>query len=752
MEINQSIKINAVNYKILTQINTDNSAISDLWQAEDKQGKLVVIKTVKTSAFLDASDETKEKFLEHLNREIEFLSQQQKSPCHFIISLLNSGTYNKLPALVLPFIPLNLAEYIKQSNKVALVQHLDWCLQISLGLASIHRAGYFYRDLKLSNILTNSKGETLKLIDFGTAKLNTTNKLHTYSGTPSRMAPEQMLPINRHQQADGRYHYEYETDHRTDFFALGLILFELITGIQELTSQHDIQSLRENQGAQAAWEKRNDLGGINTREVKLFEDQLMRNHDAQAHSTFMQDAQRPEYIGELTALISSLLARDKNDRPDSAELIIDSLSKIIIPLAGDSNIYAFTAKDEAPYPVENHAKHFSTYRYFYIAAFTISSFAASYFYPTIKAQLLSQSRPPSLLTELPFDDFEPIAAIKIEQKKLRSSTAVPELNTSLTDNKTLEVQETKKPSIEATQPTIISIAKPEVKIPPTDNKTLEVQEVKKSSTEAIQATIISVAKPEVKIPPTDNKLPEVQEVKKPSIEATQPILISVAKPEVKIPLNGNKILAVKDNIEPSFPAKIAHNFPIENMLYINSDIFIMGNDQGNYDEKPERQVSIQPFYVSQRLVTEKQYHEYCINTRQACAESNKISQKPITQINKQEALDYISYLTRQSSYSVRLLSEAEWEYLAINKKVIFNHLEWTADCIHYNYKGAPMNAVAWLGENKGNCQMSSLRGNSVGKDLTNKAQHNRFPAPNTIKKNNLGFRVAFHLSQENKND
>jgi serine/threonine protein kinase len=90
-----------------------------------------------------------------------------------------------------------------------------------LALDAIHSAGVVHRDLKPENIFV-STNHNVKIVDFGTAKgliesdLANITREGTIVGTPLYMSPE-------HAQGRG-------VDHRTDLYALGCLLFEMLSG------------------------------------------------------------------------------------------------------------------------------------------------------------------------------------------------------------------------------------------------------------------------------------------------------------------------------------------------------------------------------------------------------------------------------------------------------------------------------------------------------------------------------------------
>jgi serine/threonine protein kinase len=118
---------------------------------------------------------------------------------------------------------------------------LDLAVQIAAGLSAAHDAGIVHRDLKPENILVTRDGR-VKIVDFGLAKAfapaaaeavgpepTTLTLPGVLVGTPHYMSPE---------QASGSV-----VDFRSDQFALGLILYEMATGVQPFRRQTPVQTM-----------------------------------------------------------------------------------------------------------------------------------------------------------------------------------------------------------------------------------------------------------------------------------------------------------------------------------------------------------------------------------------------------------------------------------------------------------------------------------------------------------------------------
>ena len=110
----------------------------------------------------------------------------------------------------------DLASVIRRMGRPSAEKAIQMARQVCAGLAAAHANGVLHRDLKPANIMLDGRGR-VRLMDFGLSGL--AQELHSsteFAGTPIYMAPEQL---------DGSV-----ATVRTDVYALGAVLYELITG------------------------------------------------------------------------------------------------------------------------------------------------------------------------------------------------------------------------------------------------------------------------------------------------------------------------------------------------------------------------------------------------------------------------------------------------------------------------------------------------------------------------------------------
>lgn len=138
------------------------------------------------------------------------------------------------PFIVMEYLEgTDLERQIKQRGGLPVPEAIDYLLQTCEGVAEVHAAGIIHRDLKPSNLFLVKRRDgtpCVKLVDFGISKpLESVEEMALTDtewivGSPMYMAPEQL----RH----GR-----DVDLRTDVWALGLVLYRLLTGKHAFEAQ-----------------------------------------------------------------------------------------------------------------------------------------------------------------------------------------------------------------------------------------------------------------------------------------------------------------------------------------------------------------------------------------------------------------------------------------------------------------------------------------------------------------------------------
>jgi len=120
-----------------------------------------------------------------------------------------------------------LLSRLRRGAALSVNESIGIARQICAGLREAHAHGIVHRDLKPANIMIDSSG-VVKIMDFGIARHSQENdhSTTTIAGTPEYMAPEQI-----ELKAMGP---------RTDIYALGLLLYEMVTGAQAFTGETTI--------------------------------------------------------------------------------------------------------------------------------------------------------------------------------------------------------------------------------------------------------------------------------------------------------------------------------------------------------------------------------------------------------------------------------------------------------------------------------------------------------------------------------
>jgi len=197
--------------------------MGEVWRARDTRlGREVALKLIRET--IHADPEARRRF------EQEARATAQLGHPN-VVTLYDVGEHEGAPFLVCELLEGETLRARLEKGRLPAPQALEWAAQVARGLASAHEKGILHRDLKPENLFVTRDG-VLKILDFGLARLrppdgesSLASRAETASqqtrpgalmGTLAYMSPEQArgLPL----------------DERTDVFALGAILYEMLAG------------------------------------------------------------------------------------------------------------------------------------------------------------------------------------------------------------------------------------------------------------------------------------------------------------------------------------------------------------------------------------------------------------------------------------------------------------------------------------------------------------------------------------------
>ncbi len=206
-------------YKLLQQIGEGGCGVVYMAEQEEPVQRRVALKVIKLGM------DTKS-VIARFEAERQALAMMDHPN---IAKVLDAGsTENGRPYFVMELVRgIKITDYCDQ-NKLPMTERLNLFMQVCNAIQHAHQKGIIHRDIKPSNILvTLHDGKPVpKVIDFGIAKATqgrlTDQTLFTafeqFIGTPAYMSPEQA-------EMSG-----LDIDTRSDIYALGVLLYELLTG------------------------------------------------------------------------------------------------------------------------------------------------------------------------------------------------------------------------------------------------------------------------------------------------------------------------------------------------------------------------------------------------------------------------------------------------------------------------------------------------------------------------------------------
>ena len=208
-------------YEILDLLGA--GGMSEVYRARDTRlGREVAVKVIASASSLDASR------VDRLMKEARAVSRLNHPR---ICTLHDVGQENGVPFLVMELLEGTTLAHELDKGHLSAVRAVAIAIEIAEALNAAHSRGVIHRDLKPSNVMLTASG--VKLMDFGLARLQDSETPRSITSRTLRIAPTEdgamlgTLPYMSPEQVQGK-----RADARSDLFALGVMLYEMLTGVR----------------------------------------------------------------------------------------------------------------------------------------------------------------------------------------------------------------------------------------------------------------------------------------------------------------------------------------------------------------------------------------------------------------------------------------------------------------------------------------------------------------------------------------
>jgi len=265
-----------------------SGGMGEVYEARDTRlGRIVAIKVLP-----DLATDPRRRRFEHEARAASALNHPH------ICTLHDIGAEGAVHFLVMERLDGHTLSERLRDGPLPVAQALEYAAQIAAALSAAHEHGIVHRDLKPANIMLTSTGA--KLLDFGLAKLKPSGigtaagargGGHDHTSTPGVVLGT--LPYMAPEQLAGK-----ETDARTDLFAFGCVLYEMLAGRRPFEGDSDaaiIAAITLSQPPRVA-------------------------------------SLQPGTPQAVDRLVEHCLQKDPHDRPESARDVAEALGRIAAPV------------------------------------------------------------------------------------------------------------------------------------------------------------------------------------------------------------------------------------------------------------------------------------------------------------------------------------------------------------------------------------------------------------------------------------
>ena len=239
---------------------------------DQKIGEVIALKVIHPEISLN------EKAVDRFRNELRFA---RKIGHRHVCRMFDLGETDHTFYITMEYVDgENLKSFIRRSVQLAPRKAISLGKQVSEGLSEAHRLGIIHRDLKPQNIMIDREGNA-RIMDFGIARFTEAEGLTgsgVMIGTPEYMSPEQAETL--------------EVDKRADIYALGVILYEMVTGRVPFAGETPLAAL-----------------------LKHKQDRPVSPQET-----------NPLVSEDLTRIILKCLSKDKTARYQSAEELLEDLT------------------------------------------------------------------------------------------------------------------------------------------------------------------------------------------------------------------------------------------------------------------------------------------------------------------------------------------------------------------------------------------------------------------------------------------
>ncbi len=208
-----------------------------------------------------------------------------QNPC--VVKIFDYGVHSGYEYLVMEYLPTG---DLKARMQQGLTEReaLRYVEQIAAALGVVHHSGLLHRDLKPPNVMLRETDE-VALIDFGLARAldgsTPSTRIGVLRGSPYYMSPEQALGE--------------QLDARSDFYSLGIMFYEMLTGRKPYTGLTAMDVLQQHVNAPVP--------------------------------------QLPQALEQYAPLLAKMLAKSRDERFSSAEEVLAAIARVRVPPRAESS-------------------------------------------------------------------------------------------------------------------------------------------------------------------------------------------------------------------------------------------------------------------------------------------------------------------------------------------------------------------------------------------------------------------------------